>query len=64
MAREWSQPELGRRAGIGKQAVNDIERGRVRNPQIPTLRGIAKAFEIELAALLGETEPAAEEVAQ
>jgi transcriptional regulator with XRE-family HTH domain len=59
-AREWSQEQLARRAGLGLMAINRIENGEVRQPKRTSIRGIAAALEIpvnDLEQLL--TEPAA-----
>ncbi|MFI9119538.1 BTAD domain-containing putative transcriptional regulator [Streptomyces bikiniensis] len=50
-----SQETAASRAGISTRALRDIERGRVRQPQVRTLRRLAEALELsggELAELL------------
>jgi transcriptional regulator with XRE-family HTH domain len=42
--RGWSQSETARRAGITSQAVNQLERGKVRSPNAETAAGFARAF--------------------
>jgi transcriptional regulator with XRE-family HTH domain len=53
--RGWSQEELGRRAGLGLQAISNIESGRTTEPRLTSLRKIAKAFGVDVNELLAES---------
>ncbi|HEY1853000.1 MAG TPA: helix-turn-helix transcriptional regulator [Solirubrobacterales bacterium] len=48
--RNWSQEELGFRAGLDRSWIGHLESGRL-NPLWGTVRKIARAFEVELADL-------------
>lgn len=56
-ARDWSQIELGRRAGLSNQIISRIEGDRV-EPKLSSLDRIAAAFGVTTAELLSEPEPA------
>jgi transcriptional regulator with XRE-family HTH domain len=43
----WSQEELWRRCGVSEKTINDIENGKVPNPQDRTLKALATAFSEE-----------------
>ncbi len=49
--RGWSGSEMGRRAGIGRATVTNLERGKG-TPRLWTLRKLARAFDITLDELL------------
>jgi putative transcriptional regulator len=42
--RNWSQAELGMRAGVSRQAINAIETGKY-NPSLPLAMKIARVFD-------------------
>ncbi len=56
-AREWTQEELGRRAGLSQKWISDIERGRTAL-QLDTLARLAGALSVLPYELILET-PAA-----
>jgi transcriptional regulator with XRE-family HTH domain len=49
--RGWLQQELADRAGVNMQTVSNVETGR-HDPELPTLRKIAKALGVGLGELL------------
>src|SRR6476469_2524379 len=53
-ARGWSQNELGRRVGIAGTTIMRIERGADQNISQSTLMGLAVAFGVAPAVLLGD----------
>jgi len=53
-ARGWSQYALAVRAGLVEGAVRHLESGRNRDPKLSTLRALASAFGLTLAALLAD----------
>ena len=52
--RGWTQTELGRRSNVPQSAIHYIESG-IRNPRADTLRKLAAALGVTVAALLDET---------
>ena len=55
--RNWSQMELGLRAGVSRQAINAIETGKY-DPSLPLAMKIARLFEqsVEEVFQLEETD--------
>lgn len=51
-ARFWDEPEMARRAGITKQAVNALVNDKVNEPKAATLARIAKALGVPLEEVL------------
>jgi transcriptional regulator with XRE-family HTH domain len=49
--KQWTQAELGRRAGLHPSHVSRIERG-VGNPLVATLWSLAEALEVGLGTLV------------
>ncbi len=45
--RGWSQEELGRRAGVSRQAINAIERGKF-DPSLPLAFKLADLFNLPI----------------
>ncbi len=43
----WSQEELGRRAGVSRQAINAIERGKF-DPSLPLAFKLADIFDLTI----------------
>ena len=58
---KWTQDELAARSGISRSYIAQLERGTVTNAGIEPLMALAKALEVSVAYLIGETEVAAEE---
>lgn len=56
IVRQWSQEELGARAGVSYKFVGEIERG-LANPTVATLVGLAAALNVKISALFGEQGP-------
>jgi len=50
--REWSQPELAKRAKVSQAYLAEIERGTKTNPSLPVLRRLAKALGVPVTELL------------
>ncbi len=53
-----SQEEVARRAGLSLKGMAYIERGRIEDPHISSLRGIAHALGMPVEELVREEEPA------
>jgi transcriptional regulator with XRE-family HTH domain len=53
---ELTQKEFADKGGLTREAVQAIENGRVENPQMETLIGIAKAMETSIDELVAESE--------
>jgi transcriptional regulator with XRE-family HTH domain len=51
LTREWSQEELGSRAGIKSSDISLLESGR-RNPTLGTLQRLADAFGVECGEMV------------
>jgi transcriptional regulator with XRE-family HTH domain len=51
-AQGLSQSELGRRANLPSQMINQIERGKKKNPTWETLDRLATGFDMSLAELV------------
>mgnify|MGYP001120388918 CR=1 FL=1 len=49
---DLTQAEFGERGGLTREAVQAIENGRVENPGLETLVGIAKAMQITIDELV------------
>lgn len=54
MARNWSRRDLAARAGVSERFLAGVELGQA-NPSVLRLATLARAFGVELAALLGGT---------
>jgi len=52
-ARNWSQNELARRAGIAQSIVSRLEAGKVTSLHLETLERLAKAFGVKPRTLIG-----------
>jgi transcriptional regulator with XRE-family HTH domain len=52
-----SQEEVARRAGIGLNAVNRLERGESSDPHYSTLQGLARALGVPIELLVKEEAP-------
>jgi len=50
--RQLSQVQLGRRSGIKRQYISRLERGKLKNPTLNTLRKIAQGLGVPLENLL------------
>lgn len=57
----WSQSELSRQAGITSSAISQIERGD-RMPSLIVCRKLAKAFNVSVAELTGDTSLSSEDI--
>jgi transcriptional regulator with XRE-family HTH domain len=57
-ARDMSQRELARRAGVNQPVLSRIESGETLNPRYETLRDIAEALNVPLTTLTGRPAPA------
>lgn len=53
VARGFTQSELAARAGIARQTLNRLERGRG-GPRMSTARSLAAALEVDVEILFGE----------
>jgi transcriptional regulator with XRE-family HTH domain len=51
-AREWSQPDLAKRAKVSQAYIAELERGTKRNPSVRIAVRLAKALGVPVAALL------------
>ena len=51
-AKRFSQRELARRIGLSNTSLNDLEKGKVRKPDIEILRKIAEELDLSLKELL------------
>ena len=47
-AREWSQPEMGKKAGMKQTAITRLEDPRYGSMTLSTLKRLAKAFDVAL----------------
>lgn len=56
-AREMSQADLGRRVGLGKATICQIERGN-RQPSLPKARALAAEFGLPIEEILSYVEVA------
>lgn len=54
--RQWSQEELGARAGLTYKFIGEIERGQ-KNPSLDSLGRLAKGFGLDITELLGPGSP-------
>lgn len=52
-----NQETLAARAGVSKRAIQAIEEGKSANPQVETIRAIARVLKTSVDCLLGEAEP-------
>jgi transcriptional regulator with XRE-family HTH domain len=52
-AKDLSQLELAKRAGVAQAYLSELEAGQKKNPGIETLRKIAKALGVPVTKLLG-----------
>lgn len=50
--RSMTLDDLAKKTGINRDHIGRIERGETRNPRIDTLQKIAKALDVNTAALL------------
>ncbi len=50
--REWSQPELAKRAKVSQAYLAEIERGTKKNPSLPVLKRLARALGVPVTELL------------
>jgi putative transcriptional regulator len=48
--RNWSQQELGMRAGVSRQAINAVETGKF-DPSLPLAMKLARVFDTTVEAL-------------
>jgi transcriptional regulator with XRE-family HTH domain len=60
-ALHWSQADLAAKTGISQSYISEIETGTQPNVTIATIRRIAQALELDVAALM--TDPKAEAAA-
>lgn len=51
-AKKFSQRELARRIGLSNTSLNDLEKGKVKKPDIEVLRKIAEELDLSLEELL------------
>lgn len=51
-AKKFSQRELARRIGLSNTSLNDLEKGKVKKPDIEILRKIAEELDLSLEQLL------------
>jgi transcriptional regulator with XRE-family HTH domain len=51
-ARGWNQTELAQRAGLPASHINQIERGKKKNPTQHTLEALAGAFDMSVAQFM------------
>jgi transcriptional regulator with XRE-family HTH domain len=51
-AREWSQPDLAKRAKVSQAYIAELERGTKRNPSVRIAVRLAKALGVPVTALL------------
>ena len=51
IAAGWSQPTLAKRAGVSKQTISNLERGR-HNPSIDTLKKVCGALSMDWRELV------------
>ena len=51
-AQQLTQEELAKKAGVTQGYIGHLERGLKKNPSLPTLRKLAKALGVPVAALL------------
>ena len=51
-AREWSQPDLAKRAKVSQAYIAELERGTKRNPSLRITVRLAKALGVPVTALL------------
>jgi transcriptional regulator with XRE-family HTH domain len=57
----WSQSKLARKAGVTSAAISQIEKGD-RLPSLDVCRKLAKAFNVSIAELTGDTLLTSEEI--
>lgn len=68
--REWrdrrklTQDQLARRIGVHRMTIAKLEAGQRAAPSAETLRDLAKALRVSMAALLGSTNPETEKALQ
>jgi putative transcriptional regulator len=55
--RDWSQAELGARAGVSRQAVNAIETGKY-DPSLPLAFRLARLFRLPIEEIFDDGEAA------
>ena len=55
--RDWSQAELGARAGVSRQAVNAIETGKY-DPSLPLAFRLARLFRLSIEEVFDDGEAA------
>ena len=53
--RDWSQAELGARAGVSRQAVNAIETGKY-DPSLPLAFRLARLFRLPIEEIFDDGE--------
>jgi len=51
-AQGMTQEELARKAKVTQGYVSHLEKGLKKNPSLPTLKKVAKALDVNVAALL------------
>jgi transcriptional regulator with XRE-family HTH domain len=51
-AREWSQPDLAKRARVSQAYIAELERGTKRNPSVRIAVRLAKALGVPVTRLL------------
>jgi XRE family aerobic/anaerobic benzoate catabolism transcriptional regulator len=51
-AREWSQPDLAKRAKVSQAYIAELEHGTKRNPSVRVAVRLAKALGVPVTALL------------
>jgi XRE family transcriptional regulator of biofilm formation len=51
-AQGMTQEELARKAGVTRPYISHLESGLKKNPSLPTLKKLAKALGVPVAALL------------
>ena len=54
--RGWNQSELARAAGLSSPSVWALERGTTKLPKFDTLRAVAGALGVPLAAIMSDTQ--------
>lgn len=48
----YTRKQLGKIAGVSKNTIQYIEEGRIDNPKIKTIEGLAKALKVPITKLI------------